>query len=190
MRGSEQDTTSGLADADEVAGGRGGHYAILTDQKLLDAVCGTDLCNDLGDLGVVVAAITADDERGALGTFGDGVEDGGNEVLGVVGLLEDLDLLAKTGAVRGSVSRCRVIACPIVQLLSCPLCMPYAIVSVKHGKLYWQTHGSYHVFQCLVQSCGQGGVLTYVPGFWSWKGLVSTVLTLMIAMVRERGYQW
>lgn len=24
---------------------------------------------------------------------------------------------------------------------------------------------------------------TYVPGFWSWKGLVSTVLTLMIAML-------
>jgi hypothetical protein len=24
---------------------------------------------------------------------------------------------------------------------------------------------------------------TYVPGFWSWKGLVSTVLTLMIAIV-------
>jgi hypothetical protein len=89
-----------------VAGGRGGHDAVLADQELFDAVRGTDLCNDLSDLGVVVAAITANDERGALGTFGDGVEDGGNEVLGVVGLLEDLDLLAKTGAVRGCVSRC------------------------------------------------------------------------------------
>lgn len=29
-----------------------------------------------------------------------------------------------------------------------------------------------------------GGALTYVPGFWSWKGLVSTVWTLMmIAML-------
>lgn len=33
---------------------------------------------------------------------------------------------------------------------------------------------------------------TYVPGFWSWKGLVSTVRTLMIAMLEwgikeERG---
>jgi len=28
-----------------------------------------------------------------------------------------------------------------------------------------------------------GGALTYVPGFWSWKGLVSTVWTLMIAVV-------
>jgi hypothetical protein len=34
--------------------------------------------------------------------------------------------------------------------------------------------------------------LTYVPGFWSWKGLVSTVWTLMIAMLcveRERGWE-
>jgi hypothetical protein len=83
-----------------MAGGGGGHDAVLADQELLNAVCGTDLCNDLSDLGVVVAAITANDERGALCTFGNGVEDGGNEVLGVVGLLEDLDLLAKTGAVR------------------------------------------------------------------------------------------
>lgn len=30
---------------------------------------------------------------------------------------------------------------------------------------------------------GVGGALTYVPGFWSWKGLVSTVWTLMIVMV-------
>jgi hypothetical protein len=28
-----------------------------------------------------------------------------------------------------------------------------------------------------------GGALTYVPGFWSWKGLVSTVWTLMIAVI-------
>lgn len=35
---------------------------------------------------------------------------------------------------------------------------------------------------------------TYVPGFWSWKGLVSTVLTLMIVVVceedeEEEGYR-
>jgi hypothetical protein len=100
VAGGEQDTASGLADADEVAGSRSGHDAILADEELLHAICGTDLCNDLGDLGVVVAAITTDDEGGALSTFGDGVEDGGNEVLGVVGLLEHLDLLAEAGAVR------------------------------------------------------------------------------------------
>ena len=27
-----------------------------------------------------------------------------------------------------------------------------------------------------------GGASTYVPGFWSWKGLVSTVWTLMMAV--------
>jgi len=101
VAGSEQDTTGGLADANEVAGGGSGHDAVLADEELLHAVCGADLCNDLGDLGVVVAAITADNEGGALSTFGDGVEDGGNEVFGVVGLLEHLDLLAEAGAVRG-----------------------------------------------------------------------------------------
>jgi len=100
VAGGEQDTTGGLANADKVAGGGSGHDAILADEELLHAVCGTDLCNDLGDLGVVVAAITADDEGCALSTFGDRVEDGSNEVLGVIGLLEDLDLLAEAGAVK------------------------------------------------------------------------------------------
>lgn len=98
MAGGEQDTTSGLADADEVAGGGSGHDAVLADEELLHAVRGTDLCNDLSDLRVVVAAITANNEGSTLSTFGDRGEDGGNEVLGVVGLLEDLDLLAEAGA--------------------------------------------------------------------------------------------
>jgi hypothetical protein len=53
----------------------------------------------LRDLWIPVAAITADDQEGTFGTFWDGEDDGGNEVLGVVGLLEDLDLLSKTGAI-------------------------------------------------------------------------------------------
>jgi hypothetical protein len=52
--------------------------------------------------------------------FGDGVEDGGNEVLGVVGLLEDLDLLAKTGAVRACVSRCLLSDCLLIAALVVP----------------------------------------------------------------------
>jgi hypothetical protein len=99
VAGGEQDTASGIADTDEVAGGRSGHDTILADEELLHAICGTDLCDDLGNLGVVITAITTDNERCALSTFGNGVEDGGNEVLGVVGLLEDLDLLAEAGAV-------------------------------------------------------------------------------------------
>jgi hypothetical protein len=100
VAGGEQNTAGGLADADEVAGGRSGHDAVLADEELLHAICGTNLCNDLGDLGVVVAAIATNDERCALSTFGDGVEDGSDEVLGVVGLLKDLDLLAEAGTVR------------------------------------------------------------------------------------------
>lgn len=78
---------------------RGTENAILPNQQLLDAVRGTNLGNDLDNLGVVVAAVTADDEEGVLGALGDGVQDGRDKVLGVVGLLEDGDFLAETGAV-------------------------------------------------------------------------------------------
>lgn len=106
VAGGEEDTTGGLPDADQVAGSGGGHDAILADEELLHAVGRSDLCNDLGDLGVVETAITTDDEGSALSALGDGLEDGSNEVLGVVGLLEDLDLLAEAGAEGKSVSRC------------------------------------------------------------------------------------
>jgi hypothetical protein len=99
VAGGEQNTAGGTTNADEVAGSGSGHDAVVADEELLHAVCGTNLCNDLSDLRVVVTAITTDNEGCALGAFGDGVEDGGHKVLGVVGLLEDLDLLTKTGAV-------------------------------------------------------------------------------------------
>jgi hypothetical protein len=150
VAGGEQDTTSGIADANQVAGSGSGHDAVVADEELLHAVRGTNLCNDLSDLRVVVATISTNDEGCALGTFGNGVEDGGNEVLGVVGLLENLDLLAEAGAVRKK-----------------------------------DVSG---LFRCTIED---DECFTYVPGFWSWKGLVSTVLTLMIAMgcvcVREGG---
>jgi hypothetical protein len=82
-----------------VAGGGCRHNAILTDQELLDTVSGTNLCNHLSDLWVPVAAITADDKVRVLDTFGDGEEDGGDEGLAVVILLEDLDLLAEARTV-------------------------------------------------------------------------------------------
>lgn len=98
VTGSQQNTTGSLANADQVARSGGGENAILAHQELLDTVGGTDL-GDLGDdLRVVVTAITANDEEGILDTLGDGEEDAGNEGLGVVVLLEDLDLLAKTRA--------------------------------------------------------------------------------------------
>jgi hypothetical protein len=68
----------------------------LANDELLDAVCGTNLCNGLGDLGVPVTTVTTNDEGRALDTFRDGEKDAGDKRLGVVLLLEDLDLLAKT----------------------------------------------------------------------------------------------
>lgn len=45
---------------------------MLSNQQLLHAIGGTDLC-DLGDdLGVVVTAIATNDEEGTLNAFGNG----------------------------------------------------------------------------------------------------------------------
>lgn len=96
MTGSQQDTTSSLAHANQVTSRRSAENAILADQQLLDAVGRADLGN-LGDhLAVVVATITTNDQESILGTLGNRQENTGDEGLGVVGLLEDLDLLAKT----------------------------------------------------------------------------------------------
>lgn len=95
---SQEDTTSSLSHADQVASSRGTHDAILADQQLLDAIGGTDL-GDLGnDLRVVVTAIATNDEERVLDTLGDGQENAGDEGLGVMSLLKDLDLLAEAGA--------------------------------------------------------------------------------------------
>jgi len=57
----------------------------------------------LGDLWVVVATISTNNEEGSLRAFRDRLDDRGNKVLRVVLLLENLDLLAQTGAERMSV---------------------------------------------------------------------------------------
>lgn len=99
MAGSEQDTTGSFSLADKMAGSWGTEDAVLADQKLLDAICSTDLCNCLYDLRVVVATVTANNEEGTLNTFGNGEEDTGDEGFGVVGLLENDDLLTKARTV-------------------------------------------------------------------------------------------
>lgn len=99
VAGCEEYSTCCFPDADDMARCWCRHDAILPDQELLHAICCTDLRNQLHDFWVPVATITTNDEEGAIGTFGDGEEDGGNEVFGVVLLLEDLDLLSKAGAV-------------------------------------------------------------------------------------------
>lgn len=107
VTGSQQNTTGSLPDTDQVTGSRGTEDAVLADEQLFDTVSGTNLCDLLNNLGVVVTAITGDNEGGILSTFGDRQDDAGHEGFGVVGLLEDLDLLTKTGAVeRESQVRC------------------------------------------------------------------------------------
>jgi hypothetical protein len=81
VRGGQQDTTSGLADADDVRRSRGTENTILANDELLDTVCGTNLCNGLGDLGVPVTTVTSNDEGGVLDALGDGEEDAGNKGL-------------------------------------------------------------------------------------------------------------
>jgi len=54
----------------------------------------------LDNLGIPVSAVTADDEKSAFCALGNGKEDGSDEGFAVVRLLEDGDLLAKTGSAR------------------------------------------------------------------------------------------
>jgi len=81
-----------------MAGGWCAEDTVLTDQELLDAVGGTNLCDHLGDLWVPVSAISTDDEEGVLDALRDREQDAGDESLRVVLLLENLDLLAEARA--------------------------------------------------------------------------------------------
>jgi hypothetical protein len=96
VTGGQQNTTRGLAHANQVAGRGGTHDTILADQQLLDTVGGGDLSDLVDHFIVVVTAIATNDEEGVLDTLGNGQEDTRNEGFGVVRLLEDLDLLAET----------------------------------------------------------------------------------------------
>lgn len=98
MASRQENTTGGLPLANQVARSRGAHDAVLADNELLDTIGGPDLGYLLDDFGVVVAAIATDDEESVLSAFRDGEEGAGDEGLGVVLLLEDLDLLAQARA--------------------------------------------------------------------------------------------
>lgn len=79
---------------------RGAQDTILSDKQLLHSIGRTDLSNQLDDLRVVIPPITTNDEESSLGTFWYGLEDGCDEVLGIVGFLEHDDFLAEAGTVR------------------------------------------------------------------------------------------
>ena len=96
VTGSQQNTTRRLAHTNQVASGRCTHDAVLADQQLLDAIGGGDLGNLADHYIVVETTITTNDEERVLDTLGNGQENTGDERFGVVGLLEDLNLLAET----------------------------------------------------------------------------------------------
>ena len=79
VTGGQEDTTSSFSDADNVTGSGSAENAILTDDQLLDAICSTNLCNQLADLRVPKSSITTNDKERAIYTFGYGQEDGGDE---------------------------------------------------------------------------------------------------------------
>ena len=95
MASSKQNTTSCLAYPDDVTGSWSTEDAVLADQELLDTIRSTDLGDELSDFWVPVAAISTDDKERSFSTLGNGLQDAGDEGLGVVLLLEDLDLLAE-----------------------------------------------------------------------------------------------
>jgi hypothetical protein len=95
----EQNTTGSLPLANDMASSRRAHNTIVTDDEFLHAICCANLYNELCNLRVPVPSISANDQRAAFDTFGDGEEDRSDEGFRVVILLEDLDLLTKTRAV-------------------------------------------------------------------------------------------
>lgn len=91
---SQKDTTSSLSLSDNMTSSRRTQDTILTDQKLLDTICSSNLSDQLYDLWIPVSSITTNDEETILDTFGDGEEDAGDEGFTVVRLLKDDDLLS------------------------------------------------------------------------------------------------
>lgn len=81
MTSGQQNTASRLAYANDVAGSWGAENAILTNQEFLDAVCSTNLCDELGDLGVPVATVAANDKEGSVSALGDRLQNAGDEGL-------------------------------------------------------------------------------------------------------------
>ena len=98
VTGGEENAAGSLHLANDVAGSRSAHDAIVAQYEFFDAISSTNLEDQLHNIRVVEATIAADDEKGAIDTFRDGQQAAGNKGLAIVGLLEDFDLLAQAGA--------------------------------------------------------------------------------------------
>ena len=96
MASCEQDATSCLPLANDMAGSWCAQYAVLAYEQLLYSVRSTNLCNLLDDLRVIVSAISANDEECSFCTFRYREKDRCDKGFAVVFLLEDCDLLAQS----------------------------------------------------------------------------------------------
>lgn len=91
MARSEQDTAGRLVLANDIRGSGGREDTILANEEFRDAVGGGDAQDDVHGRNGKVSTVSADNERRALGSSRDGIEDSLHKVLGVVFLLEDFD---------------------------------------------------------------------------------------------------
>ena len=71
---------------------------ILSNKQFLDSIGSSDFGNQLHNFWVVVSTITTNYEKSIFWSLGDSMENGSDEVLGVMWLLKHYDLLAETGA--------------------------------------------------------------------------------------------
>lgn len=65
VTGSQENTTSSLSLADDMASSWCGQNTVLADEELLDAVSGTNLGDQLNDFGVPETTVTTNDEERA-----------------------------------------------------------------------------------------------------------------------------
>jgi hypothetical protein len=68
MTSGQNDAARGLAFSDNMAGGWGREKAMLPDHQLLDAICRTDLGDQLGDFWIPESPIAANDQESACAT--------------------------------------------------------------------------------------------------------------------------
>lgn len=74
----------------------------MSDQKLFDTVCRTNLSNQLHDLGIVKASVASNHQEAPISTLRNRKKDASDKCFAVVWLLEDRDLLPETRAVQVS----------------------------------------------------------------------------------------
>ena len=75
MTGGEEDPTRCFSLADDMTGSRSAEDAILANDKFLDTIRSTNLCNQLNDFGIPETSISSNDQDGSLSTLWNGEKD-------------------------------------------------------------------------------------------------------------------